>query len=88
MLKEDFDSWRDCPTGKWFFDSALKEHIEHYRSVLADGGCESENPNAVAMKYMNVTGVVAGLELARNLDPFKEERDEAESNRQAPADQN
>ena len=86
MTEEDFDAWRKGIAGKWFFDEAIVLHIEHYRTVLANGGCGDEDPLAIAMKYKEIVGVIAGLEYVRNLDPF-EDGNETESNRETSPNQ-
>ena len=88
MQQSDFDQWRDGPVGKWFFDTILAEEIARRDQAIGSGTALLNDPGETAMRYANETGLTAGLELARRIDPFKEVRDESRGDRPTAPDKN
>lgn len=86
MQKTDYDIWRYSPVGKWFFDTMLTEEISLHEHALGGGSVLSDEPYKTSIRYAEAVGIIAGIELTCALDPFKEERNEAESNRQTSPD--
>ncbi len=86
MQRAEFDQWRQGPVGKWFFDQLLIEEIAQRDNALGGGSALSINPHELAFQYTQEVGITAGIELTRSLDPFKEERNEIESDRSATPD--
>ena len=86
MQQSDFDQWRDGPVGKWFFDTILAEEIARRDAAIGSGSALSNDPYETLRGYSEEVGITAGLELARRIDPFKEERNESRSDRPTAPD--
>ena len=84
MTKEEFEMWKYSPAGRWFFEKVLHEQVKELTIALANGSCRNDDPNKIAMHYMDQIGVIAGIEFVRNLDPFGEEN-AIESDRETPS---
>lgn len=86
MLKEDFDQWRNGPVGVWFFDRVLTQEIDLRDKSIGSGSALSSDPYETLRAYSEQVGITAGIEFTRQLDPFKEERNETKSSRSSSPD--
>ena len=86
MQKVDYEAWRYGPIGRWFFDEKLENYIARRDEAIGGGTALSNDPHQTALRYTEEVGITAGIQLVRNYEPFKEERNETKSNRQTPPD--
>ena len=81
----DWLAWREGPVGKWFFNVLLEDEMRGLEQQLGEGGAHKDTIEATALAYTRVSSVIEGIALVHSLEPFQEETDESNSDRQTPS---
>ena len=73
----EFDGWRASPTSQWFFEVFLQGYADAMAGENGRGvGRIEETADRELLTFVRNAGVISGVEIAINIDPFEDEREE------------
>ena len=83
----EYDGWRSSAIGIWFFEHYLQGYADEAANINGRAVGTYPTKDEDHMTYVRNAGHINGVEYTINNDPFEEERNESEVNREISADQ-